>query len=203
MPSDGTKTKAAIINTAIELFKEKGYQNVSIKDICDAMDIQRGTFYYHFASKDAIIDSFYDNILIPGKYHTKIITTDNCWLKLWLIFKPTVDWTIEMGSDILSSIITINLQNSRTTFFPETENNTKENTLQIIKKGQQEGQFLNTRSPLDIYHTIRNQILGICLVWCTKDGEFDEGKEIHDSMIFILQVREDLVKEEEKWFAIQ
>lgn len=59
------------------------------------------------------------------------------------------------------------------------------------------------RSPLDIYHTIRNQILGICLVWCTKDGEFDEGKEIHDSMIFILQVREDLVKEEEKWFAIQ
>ncbi|HAX51743.1 TetR/AcrR family transcriptional regulator [Muricomes intestini] len=199
MPSDGAKTKITIINTAIGLFKDKGYQNVSIKDICDSLNIQRGTFYYHFNSKDAIIDSFYDDIEIPQQYQSKIITTDNCWLKLWLLFKPTIDWTVEMGSDILSTIIMINLQNGRSTFFPSAEDSTKENTLQIIKKGQREGQFLNSRAPLDIYHTIRNQILGICLIWCTKDGAFNESQEIHDSLISILQVESSCVEEEKEW----
>lgn len=199
MPSNGTKTKFMIINHAIRLFKEKGYQNVSIKDICDTAKIQRGTFYYHFGSKDAIIDSFYDNIDIPKQYQTAIITTSNYWLKLWLLYKPTIDWTVEMGADIMSTIIMINLQNNRSTFFPLTEQSTKENTLEIIKKGQQEKQFLNLRSPLEIYHTIRNQILGICLVWCTKNGSFDECLEIHDSLSAILQVDPPYIEDEKEW----
>jgi len=201
MPSDGTKTKKIIINHAMELFKKNGYQNVSIKDICDSSNIKRGTFYYHFNSKDSIVDTFYDNIKISKQYQSKIISTDNYWLKLWLLYKPTIDWTVEMGSDIMSSIIMINLQNNRTTFFPSSEENIKESAIQIIEKGQQEKQFLNPRSPLDIHHTIRNQILGICLVWCTKGGTFDERLEIHDSLASILQVEPHYIEKEKEWLS--
>lgn len=199
MPKNGSSTKKQLIYHALKLFKEQGYQNVSIKDICETANVQRGTFYYHFSSKDAIINSFYEDIEIPSNYQSTIITTDNYWLKLWLLHKPAIDWTIEMGTDILSTVLIINLQNNCSTFFPTSEMTTKENILQVIEKGQKAGHFHSQRTPIEIYHTIRNQILGICLVWCTENGSFDEAKEIHDSLIAILQVDDELIQETKQW----
>lgn len=62
-------TKARICNTAIYLFNEKGYDNVSLRDIAVAADTTIGNLTYHFAQKqfllEAIIkqyqDEFYPN----------------------------------------------------------------------------------------------------------------------------------------------
>jgi AcrR family transcriptional regulator len=199
MPKDGNSTRKQLIYHALKLFKEHGYQNVSVKDICTAAEVQRGTFYYHFNNKEAIIDSFYEDIKIPSAYQSTIITTSNCWLKLWLLTKPAIDWTIEMGADILSTILIINLQNNCTTFFPVSEINSKKNIIDVIEHGQKIGHFHSKRSGLDLYHTIRNQILGICFTWCSQRGSFDEAKEIHDSLISILQVDESLISETADW----
>lgn len=199
MPSDGNKTKELITKTAIALFQNKGYNNVSVQDICEQANIKRATFYYHFKTKDAILDTFYDDIVIPPEFSSKIITTDNCWMKLWLIVKSSIDWTITMGSEILSTIFIMNFQNGGQTFFPIHEDYTKTTIMDIIVKGQHEGQFLNTSSPLEIYHNFRNIIIGIAAVWCMKQGSFDEEDEIHRSLSQLLQARSELVQEEVDW----
>lgn len=199
MPKDGDSTRKLLVHHAFQLFKEKGYQNVSVKDICTSAHVQRGTFYYHFSSKDAIIDSFYENLEVSPLLQSTIIVTTNYWLKLWLLHKPAIDWTIEMGTDILSTILIINLQKNCSTLFPKSEIRTKENVLDVIEHGQKAGHFHSQRSPLELYHTIRNQILGICLTWCTQNGSFDEAREIHDAMISILQVDDSLISETLDW----
>ena len=42
-------TKNKIFETAGKLFKEKGYENVTINNICEACGITKTTFYYHIA----------------------------------------------------------------------------------------------------------------------------------------------------------
>ena len=49
--------KEQILDMSFSLFLEKGYDNTSISDILSKLDIARGTLYYHFESKEAIMDA--------------------------------------------------------------------------------------------------------------------------------------------------
>ncbi len=54
--SDKT-TRDHIIEAADQLFYRQGYEHTSFADIADAVQISRGNFYYHFKSKDEILDA--------------------------------------------------------------------------------------------------------------------------------------------------
>ncbi|MGT2884387.1 TetR/AcrR family transcriptional regulator [Streptococcus ferus] len=49
--------KEQILDKALHLFLEKGFDKTSISDILDSLNIARGTLYYHFESKEAIMDA--------------------------------------------------------------------------------------------------------------------------------------------------
>jgi AcrR family transcriptional regulator len=49
------QVKQIIINTSISLFKEKGYENVTVEDITKTVGIAKGTFYNFYASKADIL----------------------------------------------------------------------------------------------------------------------------------------------------
>lgn len=53
-------TKKQIFNTAAEMFKLKGFEAVSIKDISDAVGITQSSMYNHFKSKHELLDTIYD-----------------------------------------------------------------------------------------------------------------------------------------------
>lgn len=50
-------TKERIIEEALTLFAEKGYQGTSVKNIADAVGIKDSSLYKHFKSKKAIFDT--------------------------------------------------------------------------------------------------------------------------------------------------
>jgi AcrR family transcriptional regulator len=52
--------KDEILNSALTLFAEKGYPNVSMQEIADAAEFSVGTLYNLFASKDALLDELLD-----------------------------------------------------------------------------------------------------------------------------------------------
>ncbi len=54
--SDRT-TRQQIVEAADRLFYRQGYEHTSFSDIADAVRISRGNFYYHFKSKDEILDA--------------------------------------------------------------------------------------------------------------------------------------------------
>ena len=54
--SDKT-TRDHIVEAADRLFYRQGYEHTSFSDIADAVQISRGNFYYHFKSKDEILDA--------------------------------------------------------------------------------------------------------------------------------------------------
>lgn len=46
-----------ILESAFELFFEKGYEETTIQDIIDKANVARGSFYYHFRGKDELLNS--------------------------------------------------------------------------------------------------------------------------------------------------
>jgi AcrR family transcriptional regulator len=52
-------TKEKIFDAAVDLFAEKGYDRVSIRDIGRAVGITEAAVYRHYSSKDEILDSIF------------------------------------------------------------------------------------------------------------------------------------------------
>ncbi|MBX9668444.1 MAG: TetR/AcrR family transcriptional regulator [Candidatus Obscuribacterales bacterium] len=48
-------TRQDILASAGILFMKKGYENTSVDDISAAANVAKGTFYYHFKSKDEVL----------------------------------------------------------------------------------------------------------------------------------------------------
>src|SRR5690554_3991909 len=48
--------KQIIIQTALNLFKDNGYENTSISKIIDAASISKGGFYHYFSSKEELLE---------------------------------------------------------------------------------------------------------------------------------------------------
>jgi AcrR family transcriptional regulator len=53
-------TKEQILDAAIDLFSQKGYDAVSIRDIARAVGIRESSIYNHYKGKEAIMDSIFE-----------------------------------------------------------------------------------------------------------------------------------------------
>ena len=53
-------TRDRIVEAADQLFYRQGYEHTSFSDIADVVRISRGNFYYHFKTKDEILDAVID-----------------------------------------------------------------------------------------------------------------------------------------------
>lgn len=59
---EAEERKEEILDAAEKLFATKGFDNTSTGDILDAVGIARGTLYYHFKSKEDILDGVIQRI---------------------------------------------------------------------------------------------------------------------------------------------
>lgn len=50
------RTEAAILNAALTLMREDGFEAVTVRDICKKAGITTGAFYHHFQSKEELFD---------------------------------------------------------------------------------------------------------------------------------------------------
>jgi TetR/AcrR family transcriptional regulator, transcriptional repressor for nem operon len=54
---NGKTTRDHIVEEADQLFYQRGYEHTSFSDIAETLQISRGNFYYHFRTKDEILDA--------------------------------------------------------------------------------------------------------------------------------------------------
>jgi AcrR family transcriptional regulator len=57
--SKGEQTRALILETALELFRERGYEETTMRVIAEKAGVALGNAYYYFKSKEHLIQAFY------------------------------------------------------------------------------------------------------------------------------------------------
>jgi len=55
----GQQTRAAILETALEIFREQGYERTTMRAIAERAGVALGNAYYYFHSKEHLIQAFY------------------------------------------------------------------------------------------------------------------------------------------------
>jgi AcrR family transcriptional regulator len=48
-------TRQQMLTAAAELFAERGYETTAVEDIAERANLSKGTFYYHFETKEALV----------------------------------------------------------------------------------------------------------------------------------------------------
>jgi AcrR family transcriptional regulator len=66
------QTRALILETALRLFQERGYDRTTMRAIAKEAGVSVGNAYYYFAGKEHLIQGFYDRI---GAEHRAAVRT--------------------------------------------------------------------------------------------------------------------------------
>ncbi|MGV6826561.1 MAG: TetR/AcrR family transcriptional regulator [bacterium] len=104
----GEALRSNVLNTALELFSEKGYFNTSIHDIRKAAGVSTGAIYHHFENKEALAKSLYDSLLqqIDGAIDDACIDKKTCLEKsrsiIEKMFSLTMDYPRQMQFVLLA-----------------------------------------------------------------------------------------------------
>jgi AcrR family transcriptional regulator len=65
-------TREEILEKSLLIFRRQGYHRTTMQDLADACGVLKGSFYYHFDSKEALMKELLQNI---GRYLDKKVYT--------------------------------------------------------------------------------------------------------------------------------
>ncbi|MGW8883265.1 TetR/AcrR family transcriptional regulator [Streptomyces sp. NPDC055749] len=58
-------TRQRIQDVALELFAEQGYEKTSLREIAEQLDVTKAALYYHFKTKEDILNSIFEDLNRP------------------------------------------------------------------------------------------------------------------------------------------
>ena len=62
MAIKGERTRESIIHESYTLFAEKGFKQVTMKDVCEVTGMSRGGLYSHFSGTDKLFEAVLETI---------------------------------------------------------------------------------------------------------------------------------------------
>ena len=68
--TDPESPRGKLLQTAAHLFRSKGYERTTVRDLASAVGIQSGSIFHHFKSKDEILRSVMEETII---YNTALM----------------------------------------------------------------------------------------------------------------------------------
>ena len=167
-----SKNTEAIVNTALELFKSKGYVNVSVSDICRAASVPRSSFYSIFAGKEEIITYLLRNLKDDYQsVFSEFLNAKNDLDRIWLLYDRYLTLAMEFGPDLTGTLFSLELQKPVGVFeFFDAFNDW---FVKLIRNCQEAGLIRNKNRPEDIVVLGVRIAVGAAYEWCLTGGGFD------------------------------
>lgn len=176
------ETKGRIFRAAKTILQQKGYEALSIKNICEEAGVSNGSFYHHFKTKDDLL-SYYieeqpsinpDLLDLPSNADEAKITIIHVYLNY-------IHYCRELGLEFISNYYTPKNQSLNPDIWADRPYPivTVHNYLQkAIDAG-----IIALKHPLDDVSTdIRMIVIGNVFEWSLKNGEADFEKNMRRSL---------------------
>jgi AcrR family transcriptional regulator len=180
-------TRDFIIDTACGLFMQRGYNAVTVQDICNACNITKTTFYYHLRSKDEIILNIYDPIVKNLTGHLlDVLLADNHWEQLMVIFESLVQESVKFGIDVHRQLFISNLNKDYGSF--DFRDELTRVAVNLVEKAQKAGQIRNQSPAKELYQASAYAFLGYELTWSMKGDNFEGFNKVRCAMEQIYDV---------------
>jgi len=173
------ETRKRILETALSLFREKGFDQVSIDEITSGAGVSKGSFYTYFQTKsDIIIEEFHRIDSFYEKKEATIFRNPDAVARLIAFTRYQLDYIHKhMGFRTLSILYI----NQMSTFYDQKILSNRERSLvrivsRIIAEGQAVGQ-LRSGDPVELAEWMNRCMRGFFLDWAISKGTIDIRKD--------------------------
>lgn len=164
-------TKWHIFNTAMEIFAQKPFDQVTIKELCLAAGVSTGAFYHHFQSKEHLLLEEYNMVdkLVWGSTESLAATgsIDRIYEYVGMYAQSAEDATLGIVTEVYRVWLTL-----RKGFPVSYESGVMAGMLSLVQEAQQAGdmdpQLDAKQAALDLLTIAR----GVIYHWCQVKGSF-------------------------------
>lgn len=176
-------TKNKVFETAVKLIKEKGYDNVTISEICKKAGVAKGTFYVHYKSKEDIVkESYYSDMsqFVLEQYKNLILQDKNMGIKnkIEKFLISELMFTNHVGYILTCRAYVTNLSECISSVSKHFERRKfAEELKQLIIEGLNEEVFETNQTEEEIFLYLESFVRGLMASWCFSNGEFDIVKK--------------------------
>lgn len=186
-------TKDKIIEAAWSLFHEKGYEDTTLEDIISAANISKGSFYYYFDRKDALLDTL--STIFDREYEKLKVKIDpalNSFEKLLYInyaMHQFIEEQIDMN--LLASLYSTQLFSKGNSNLLDQNRNYYKLVSEIIEEGQKRGQITKIKSVREIskYYSLCERAL--ISDWCLEKGSYSLAEYSKEYMPLMMKAFKD------------
>ena len=169
------RQRQQILNTAWQLFYQKGYQNTTMEDILRGARCSKGRFYYYFHAKAELLDSLYE--IFDQKYielYGLICRDAHARDQLLEINRYMFQFlSNEIGAELLTSIYISQLSGTTAISFWGEERAVRRILSSIVSQGQKLGQLTAKLDCGQIVTDIIEEERSLLISWCLAKGEYD------------------------------
>jgi AcrR family transcriptional regulator len=166
-PVKSEVTQQRILAAALQLFREKGFESATMRDIAAAAAVATGAAYYYFASKDAIVLAFYRQAAeeMAGELEAAIESTTDLRKRLAAILEVKLKY-FEPSRRLLSALAAhVNPAHPLSPFSDQTRE-IRERDIAIFQRAVTRS---NLRLPDDLKTPLPNLLwmyqMGLILYW--------------------------------------
>lgn len=176
------ETRWRIFNAAMALMARRGFDAVTIEDICEAADVSNPLFFHHFSNKAALIRAYMDRMKakITQKLDTAPADT-SCTEKLDIINRVVISsstnstaFTPQLLSELFSGEGKLDVEHVDTGITGA--------LAQIIRDGQDTGEFNRSWHPEIVAVSLLGAWLVLPLAARSKDFPQNPVEEVLDLM---------------------
>ncbi len=98
-------TRQKILEAALRIFRKRGFERTTMRDVAEAAGVALGAAYYYFASKDALVLAYYASTqeLHGALAREKMKLADSLEARLRIVLHTKLD-TIERDRKLLSAL---------------------------------------------------------------------------------------------------
>ena len=188
-PKGGSRdTKKRILETAIPMFIKKGYENVSIDDICRKMGLTKGAFYAHYKSKDQLVlekilavDDYYRQEVCPQLEGLETATE-----KLRTFCRRVFNYMIAMDKSVIKTAYFVQIgHNDKVSAVMTEKRGLYEIVGELIAEGVEKGEFRDDLSVTMLTQVVMHNVRGVIYNWCLSTSKYDL-EEAGDVMLEVL-----------------
>lgn len=173
------ESRCRILETAVRLFDERGYDQVTVADICREAGFSVGAFYHYFRSKDQIllerylpfarqVGSFYQALNHRAREEGRS-PLERLYRYADLFFKYIEEAGPEALKTAFATQIEPGFKYSLATadmFRPHQE------LERMIAEGQEAGEIRTDLSAEELARTLYRGMVGTLFAWCLVDGSY-------------------------------
>jgi len=182
------KTKKKIYEIAVDAISRKGYDNVTIQEICKKANVSIGTFYHYFSAKEGLIVAIYKlaDEYFEEAYAHCLQSTNAVDRVIEFIVVHQMGYAKERGIDFVTQVYKSQIK-AGNTFFISPERSLPKIIDMIVEEGQRKKEIRTDMTAREISRFILRFSRGMLYDWCVHEGDYDIIAEANNAVAIMVR----------------